>query len=236
MKGVSQFYEPGEVDLKALLAGNDVLLFAEDVPKAIEKIKEAIINKAISEEEINSRCRKILMAKKWFGLDERAHLNSSNLIQDLNIKRYEALNRKLVEKSMTVLQNSDDLLPLKRLDTLNIALVSIGEQSNQFQQTLSNYAPMKTFHLSEQHSDKERKKMLDSLAQYNLVIASVHKSNKHAWKSFRIHQNTDLFLQTLALQSKVVLSIFANPYSISCLLYTSPSPRDYAASRMPSSA
>ena len=220
MKGVSQFYEPGEVDLKALLAGNDVLLFAEDVPKAIEKIKEAIINKAISEEEINSRCRKILMAKKWFGLDERAHLNSSNLIQDLNIKRYEALNRKLVEKSMTVLQNSDDLLPLKRLDTLNIALVSIGEQSNQFQQTLSNYAPIKTFHLSEQHSDKERKKMLDSLAQFNLVIASVHKSNKHAWKSYRIHQNTDLFLQTLALQSKVVLSVFANPYSISDLLMT----------------
>ena len=42
MKGVSKFYEPGEVDVKALLAGNDVLLFAEDVPKAIEKIKEAI--------------------------------------------------------------------------------------------------------------------------------------------------------------------------------------------------
>ena len=62
--------------------------------------------------------------------------------------------------------------------------------------------------------------MLDSLAQYNLVIASVHKSNKHAWKSYRIHQNTDLFLQTLALQSKVVLSVFANPYSISDLLMT----------------
>ena len=158
MKGVSQFYKPGLVDLKALLAGNDVLLFAEDVPKAIEKIKEAIINKAISEEEINIRCRKILMAKKWFGLDDRLHLNSSDLIQDMNVKRYETLNRKLVEKSMTVLQNTNDLLPLKRLDTLNIALVSIGEQSNQFQQTLSNYAPIKTFYLNEQHSDKERKK------------------------------------------------------------------------------
>ena len=220
MKGVSQFYKPGEVDLKAFIAGNDVLLFAEDVPKAIEKIKEAIFNKAISEEEINSRCRKILMAKKWLGLDEKVHLNASDLIQDLNIKRYDVLNRKLVEKSMTVLQNIDDLLPLKRLDTLNIALVSIGEQSNQFQQTLSNYASIKMFHLSEQHSDKERKNMLDSLAQYNLVLASVHKSNKHAWKSYHIHENTDLFLQTLALQSKVVLSIFANPYSISDLLMT----------------
>ena len=157
MKGVSKFYEPGEVDLKALLAGNDVLLFAEDVPKAIEKIKEAIFNKAISEEEINSRCRKILMAKKWLGLDEKVHLNASDLIQDLNIKRYDVLNRKLVEKSMTVLQNTDDLLPLKRLDTLNIALVSIGEQSNQFQQTLSNYASIKMFHLASNTAIKKEK-------------------------------------------------------------------------------
>ena len=42
MKGVSQFYKPGEVDVMALLAGNDILLFAEDVPKAIENIKLAI--------------------------------------------------------------------------------------------------------------------------------------------------------------------------------------------------
>ena len=84
MKGVSQYFEPGEVDVRALLAGNDVLLFAEDVPKAIEKIKEAILNKEISEEEINQRCRKILRAKKWFGLNQASHINESNLIADLN--------------------------------------------------------------------------------------------------------------------------------------------------------
>ena len=50
MKGVSKFYSPAEVDVKALLAGNDVLLFAQDVPKAIEKIKKAIKRKEISQE------------------------------------------------------------------------------------------------------------------------------------------------------------------------------------------
>ena len=38
MKGVTKFYEPGLLDLKALLAGNDVLLFSADVPKAIQEI------------------------------------------------------------------------------------------------------------------------------------------------------------------------------------------------------
>jgi beta-N-acetylhexosaminidase len=42
MKGVSSFYKPGEVDVLAFLAGNDVLLFSEDVPTAIKEIKKAI--------------------------------------------------------------------------------------------------------------------------------------------------------------------------------------------------
>ena len=220
MKGVSKYYEPGEVDLKALLAGNDILLFAEDVPKAIQKIKEAIDQKVISEEVINQRCRKILMAKKWFGLDEKTHLIESDLIQELNSKEAITLNRKLVENSITLLQNEGELLPLKNLDTLSVAVVSIGENSMAFQSTLSKYTSIKTFHINEQHTEEERRKMLDTLAEFNLVIASVHKSNKHAWKSYRIHQNTDLFLQTLALQSKVILSVFANPYSLSDLLMT----------------
>ena len=59
MKGVSQFYKPGEVDVKALLAGNDVLLFAENVPKAIDEIKKAILQNKISQAEIDARCHKI---------------------------------------------------------------------------------------------------------------------------------------------------------------------------------
>jgi beta-N-acetylhexosaminidase len=37
MKGASNFKKPGEIDLEAFLAGNDILLFAEDVPLAVEK-------------------------------------------------------------------------------------------------------------------------------------------------------------------------------------------------------
>ena len=69
MKGVSNAYEPGIVDLKALIAGNDVLLLSENVPKAISEIKNAIKHNKITQEEIDNRCRKILIAKSWMGLD-----------------------------------------------------------------------------------------------------------------------------------------------------------------------
>ena len=218
MKGVSQYYEPGEVDVKALLAGNDVLLFAEDVPKAIQKIKEAISKNQISQLEIDQRCRKILSAKKWFGLDRLSEVDKANLYEELTTKKTKVLNRKLIRNSITLLQNNSELIPINKLDTLKIASLSIGEDGTPFQSTLSKYASVDHFQISEKHSEKERKTILNQLAAYNLVIVSVHKSNKHAWKSYRINKETDVLLQTIAMQSKTILTLFANPYSISDLL------------------
>ena len=59
MKGVSKFFKAGEINVKALLAGNDVLLFAEDVPLAITAMKNAIDSGLVSQAEIDSRCKKI---------------------------------------------------------------------------------------------------------------------------------------------------------------------------------
>jgi len=42
MKGATKYFKPGEAALKALLAGNDILLYPEEIPWAIQYIKEAI--------------------------------------------------------------------------------------------------------------------------------------------------------------------------------------------------
>ena len=85
MKGVSQYYVPGEVDVKALLAGNDVLLLLKMSQKPF-KIKEAISKNQISQLEIDQRCRKILSAKKWFGLDRLSEVDKANLDEELTTK------------------------------------------------------------------------------------------------------------------------------------------------------
>ena len=220
MKGVSQFYAPGEVDVEALLAGNDILLFAENVPKAIEQIKEAIQQNKISQEEIDKRCHKILMAKQWMGLADYKPVDLSVIRDQIIITETKLIDKKLVQSSLTLLQNYDDLLPLKRLDTLRVASVSIGEESIDFHKTLEYYAPISHFSISEKASASEQAFLLQKLSEFNLVIASVHKSNANPWKSYKITKETDILLQSIALQSKVVVSIFANPYSINSFLFT----------------
>jgi beta-glucosidase-like glycosyl hydrolase len=71
MKGASKYNAPGVVDAKALVAGNDVLLFSENVPVAIEEIKKAIAKGEITQEEVDARCKKILKAKYWCGLNKK---------------------------------------------------------------------------------------------------------------------------------------------------------------------
>ena len=221
MKAVSDLYDPGDLDVKALIAGNDVLLCAENVPRAVKMIKKSIKEGIISEDEINEKCRKILIAKKWMNLDNFKPIDLDIIHDSLITEKTNRINQKLVKSSVTLLQNYEDLIPLKRLDTLKIASLSIGEKSVAFQEKLNYYTKVDTFNISEDADIKTQALILDKLSKYNLVIVSVHKSNANAWKDYKISKNTDIFLQTIALQSKVVVTVFANPYSLNSFLFTS---------------
>ena len=221
MKAVSDLYDPGDLDVKALIAGNDVLLCAENVPRAVKMIKQSIKEGIISEDEINEKCRKILIAKKWMNLDNFKPIDLDIIHDSLITEKTNRINQKLVKSSVTLLQNYDDLIPLKRLDTLKIASLSIGEKSVAFQEKLNYYTKVDSFSISEDADIKSQALILDKLSKYNLVIVSVHKSNANAWKDYKISKNTDIFLQTIALQSKVVVTVFANPYSLNSFLFTS---------------
>ena len=140
MRGVADYNDPGEVDLKALLAGNDVLLFPQNIPLAVKKIQGAINDHKISQKEVDRRVKKILYAKYWAGLNEYKPIETKNLAKDLNSPDGYALRFKLYEKAITIAKNDDNLLPIRVLDTNTFASISIGEKKNNtFQKYLSKY-------------------------------------------------------------------------------------------------
>ena len=220
MKGVSSYYDPGLLEVKALLAGNDILLFSQDVPKAISEIKNAIDKKIIDEKEIEARCRKILNFKYWMGLNDFKPLKLQKIKQELNNQKSILLNRKLFENSVTLLQNYNSIIPLKRLDTLKIASLAIGDKFNSFQATLSKYADIDSYSISIDINYIDRIKMLKKLSKYNLVIVSIHMPDNNPWRNHKIKKNIDLFIQKISTQSKLIVDVFANPYSINSFLFT----------------
>jgi hypothetical protein len=58
MKGVTKSYKPGEIEVMALQAGNDVLLFPEDVPEAVARIKKALKGRQLDGDDLERKVRK----------------------------------------------------------------------------------------------------------------------------------------------------------------------------------
>jgi len=146
MRGVSAFYDPGKLDVEALLAGNDVLLFSEDVPKAIEEIKIAIDQKLISQKEIDRRCRKILFAKAWCGLSKYKPIDTALLSEDLHKSEAQFVNMKLYESALTLLKNEEAVIPVMKLAEKKIASITIGAANeNEFNTSIDRYCDLMLF-------------------------------------------------------------------------------------------
>ncbi|WMJ75570.1 glycoside hydrolase family 3 N-terminal domain-containing protein [Cytophagaceae bacterium ABcell3] len=217
MKGVSNFYKPGEVDVLALLAGNDVLLYAEDVPLAIKKIATAIKNKEITQEEIDERVRKILRAKYWAGLDHTPQIDLKNLYADLNDTQAKAVQQELFEKAITLVKNDHKLLPIKIVDTASFASVSIGiDKDNAFQKSLDKYAPFKHYSVPNKYAEEAfYDNILKELLSHEVVVVGLHNTNPWNNKDYGITENSRKFIEKLhKAHPNVVLSVFANPYSL----------------------
>ena len=213
MKGVCKNAKPGEVEYKALKAGNDVLLFSENVQIAIQKIKEGMSKGDIDSNEVFAHCRKILMAKKWMNLDSWKPIKIQGIDEDLHTKEALLLQRRLIEASITILKKKNNILPLKRLDTLNIASVAIGDlQPNAFQKRLSSYTKVKHFNIAK--TDSAVEPLLTKLKNYNLVIVNITKTSISALKHFGITSQTTKLLAGLVKRKNLILCIDGSPYSL----------------------
>jgi beta-glucosidase-like glycosyl hydrolase/CubicO group peptidase (beta-lactamase class C family) len=216
MKGVNQYYKPGEVDVQALLAGNDVLLYSEDVPEAIKGIKKAIKTKKISQSEVDSKVKRILAGKYWAGLHSLARIDPTNLHQDLNNPQAELVKRNLYEQAITLVTNENKLVPFQVLDTNTFASVSIGlPTGNEFQATLDNYASFQHYAVTAENATEQYYNTLaEKLSHFKVVVVSLHKLNNASAKSYGISLQTRTFIERLRTKTQVVVSVFGNPYSL----------------------
>ncbi|GGK74639.1 beta-N-acetylglucosaminidase [Rufibacter glacialis] len=217
MQGVAKFYAPGIVDVKALLAGNDMLLNTMDVKTTIEEVKKAIANKEITQAEVDHRVRKVLAAKQWMGLDNFQPIETKNLISDLNNPTADHINRQLTEASLTLLRNKNQILPIKTLDTLKIAALALGTSTEtEFQRSLAKYAQVDNFFLPPTSSIADLQQLKEKLKDYNTILVGVHRLQLKASgnNTFGITAEMNLFLKDLIRSKTTVVSVFGNVYSL----------------------
>ena len=208
MKGASNFKQPGDIDLEAFLAGNDVLLFAENVPWALEKICVAYQDTLITEERLSYSVKKILKYKYKAGLDRYKPIEMQDLHMDLNSAEDAAFQYTLYENATTVLKNDNWTLPIQNLEKENIAYVKLGDDSNStFVNTIQNYAAVTEI------IEPDVDSLLLRLKPFTKVIVGFHKSDG-AWKNHEFKSGELQKLDSIAKYKDVILDVFAKPYSI----------------------
>lgn len=209
MKGASDFDETGDIDLAAFLAGNDVMLMSEDVGIGVSKIIGAYNTGAISEERLAHSVKKILQAKYKVGLNKYEPISLNNLSKDLNRIKDDVLYEELIENALTVLQNMKSVLPIRQLETKNIAYVNLGDDSGiHFFNELKKYTKVHAI------SADDFETLTNTLQPYNTLIIGLHRSNGSPWKPYKFTNEELVWLETISKTHTVILDIFVKPYAL----------------------
>ncbi len=215
MKGVLNGSKAEQIPLKALQAGNDLLLMPGKVPESITVIEKAVESGMIDEHAINMKCRKILGVKYRAGLQQQPLIDTTNLYADLNNFRDEALCNRIADAALTVVRNTDNILPVQRLEALNIAYVEVGKgKGTDFADALKLYADIASFSIDRMPSRKTLDSLTLSLKPFNLIIVGFHDADARPQYNFGVDSVLSAYLTNTAKEKNVVLAFFGTPYGI----------------------
>lgn len=213
MDGVAKYFPPGEVDLKALMAGNDILLFSQDVPKAIVKIKEALHVGKIKANDFEAKIKKILTAKYQYGLHLETPIDTRNLTQDLN-KTTALLRKKVAQKAASLLgTQQDQILEKLKNPKSKIQYIGLNTLESKMPDYLEKYHPaIQKKWINNKSTKAQVDATLNSLKAFDVNIITLHKTQIYPNKNYGIDAQSMAFLKKAQLQTNSIIVLMGNAY------------------------
>ncbi|MCK5824668.1 MAG: hypothetical protein KAG96_04605 [Ichthyobacteriaceae bacterium] len=213
MQGAKSFGTNVEINIQALKAGNDVLLYPVDIEETIEKIVEEIKLGKITEERIDHSVIKILKSKYWAGLNNFNDVVVENVEEDLNSIEATNIINKVAKESITLVKNSKNVLPLKADTKKAVANICFGDDKfEEFEQKLNNFTKVDTFNVDKIGLTKVKQ----ILQNYDTVIVSVDLP--YAGYKTRIGKKKTGELKgkinSLIRGKKAILNLLGDPYKL----------------------
>ena len=215
MKGITNYYKTGDLEVQTLIAGCDVLLLPGDLDIVIPAIVNAVKQGFLSEEEINRKCLKVLKMKEKYVLPNCKPISLENITKEVNSPQAKAIYHRLTEHSITVLQNKNHILPLKDKNKKIVHLRVDKTRQNQLQLTMNNYLDIVT-HQDKTELSENTAATFAKVKDADYVIVSLHGTSQYARNNYNLQAKTIQFLDSLTKMKEVVLVLMSNPY---CLEY-----------------
>ena len=213
MKGVSEFAPVGQLEIEAFKAGNDILLFAMDVPKASKQLVAAFESGELSEAELDERVRRILSAKEnssswqhWTWAKDGALSSELSARYSDATASNEALTFRLVRDAATLLERGTAPFPIQSVEG-TFAHIAIGTnpEVNVLNEYLDRYA----------NFDHFTNVAPKGLLRHEAIVLSFHQDPKNPWRRYKLTSSEKALISGLQAAGKPLYVVhFANPYGL----------------------
>jgi len=218
MKGVTNHYGNGEVEAEAILADSDILLLPESTPDAISAIKRYMSEGKISTADIERKVRRILLSKYRLGLTKATFPSSTNLRGELNSPEAYALKQRLYENAMTLVRDSERLVPIRNLERGKVVAVHVGtNMQTAFSRRIDDYTEATHLNVGYNPSTANRNRIVNAVSADDNVIVALYSDGSRFLEKVPIGPNAIALLRALDAKARLTITVFGNPYSLSAL-------------------
>ena len=129
MGGIAKGYSAGEAAVLALEAGADVLLMPADAEAAIDGVAAAVRTGHIKPARIDESVMRILTAKAHVGLATKRLVDLEEIHSVVNSTESNAAAQQISDRSVTLVRNTGDVIPLKAPATTAFFILAEGRTS-----------------------------------------------------------------------------------------------------------
>jgi beta-glucosidase-like glycosyl hydrolase/CubicO group peptidase (beta-lactamase class C family) len=214
MGALTKYFKPGEAEAAALKAGMDVLEYVTDPELTIKTVVDKVKKGEIPERLINEKCMKVLAAKYWAGLNERKEIREKGLPEELSSPATVALIRELYANALTVLKNENNIIPVRDLRDIKIAVVAINRNDQTvFQTRAGKYSPVDCYFINTEDSASTNT-FLRKKNRYDLIISGVYNLDQRPGSGYGIKPGMSPFIDRIVEGGKTIITWFGNPYGV----------------------
>ena len=130
MAGVAKHFSPGEIAVRAILAGADVLLMPPSPDAALAALHAAVKSKLLSVARVDQSVARILAAKARLGLHKKREVALPALAKSFGRPEFSSAAQSIANRGVTLLRNDKKLLPLDATRRLRVLLVAVAGDSD----------------------------------------------------------------------------------------------------------
>jgi beta-N-acetylhexosaminidase len=227
MDAVSKRLSPGAAAVRAVQAGNDIVLHSPDDAAAVAGIKAAVEKGEIPMAQIDASVRRVLYQKARLGLNKMKTVSLDDVAARVGGRKNAEVAQTLSQKSITLIKDDRNQVPLRVPRESSILYLSVLDYPSGWRIA----APSRTFlpelrrrwpgvtaiELSDRSTTEEVELVRASAARYDAIVVSVFVRASSASGRMDLAPPLTKLLQDIARTTQstpkpMITVFFGNPY------------------------